>query len=214
MTEHSKIVFYHNPQSRAAMVHWMLEEVGADYETRLVSFDKGEHKSSEFLALNPMGKLPTLVVDGTPITETPAIIAWLADAYPDAGLAPPVGSLERATWYRWLFFGGSCIEPAMVDRMLQRPEPERKGAVGWGSYDDVVDTLEKALDPGPYLLGDTFSAADVYVGSELNWGGMFGAPRLKESAVLKDYVDRVTAREAYKRAEQEDEKLLEESKQG
>ena len=210
MDEHTNrnIVFYHNPHSRAAMVHWMLEEVGADYETRLISFEKGENKSPEFLALNPMGKLPTLVVDDIAITETPAIITWLADAFPGAGLAPAIGSLERATWYRWLFFGGSCIEPAMVDKMMQRPEPERKGAVGWGSYDDVVDTLEKALAPGPYLLGDAFSAADVYVGSELNWGGMFGAPRLKESAILKDYVDRVTSREAYKRAERRDQELL------
>jgi len=202
-----EIVFYHNPQSRAAMVHWMLEEVGAKYETRLISFAKAEHKSPEFLAINPMGKLPTLVVDGTPITETPAIIAWLADAYPAAGLAPALGSLERASWYRWLFFGGSCIEPAMVDQMLQRPAPARKGAVGWGSYNDVIDTLEAALDGRPYLLGETFSAADVYVGSELNWGGMFGAPRLKESETLQAYVHRVTDRPAYKRAAEADQKL-------
>jgi glutathione S-transferase len=201
------IVFYHNPQSRAVMVHWMLEEVGADYETRLISFDKGEHKSPAFLAINPMGKLPAIVVDGTAITETPAIIAWLADAYPDAGLAPPPGSLKRAGWYRWLFFGGSCIEPAMVDQMLQRPEPSRKGAVGWGSYDDVVDTLETTLRDSPYLLGETFTAADLYVGSELNWGGMFGAPRLKESDVLQAYVRRVTDRPAYKRADEADRKL-------
>jgi len=201
------IVFYHNPQSRAAMVHWMLEEVGAVYETRLISFDKGEHKSPAFLAINPMGKLPTIVVEGTPITETPAIIAWLADAYPDAALAPSPDSMDRAAWYRWLFFGGSCLEPAMVDKMLQRPEPTRKGAVGWGSYDDVIDTLETALHHRPYLLGDHFSAADLYVGSELHWGGMFGAPRLKESDVLQAYVQRVTDRPAYKRAADADSKL-------
>jgi glutathione S-transferase len=202
-----KIVFYHNPRSRATMVRWMLEEVGADYETRLLSFEKGEHKSPEFLSINPMGKLPTIVVDGTAVTETPAIIAWLADAYPDAGLAPPPGSVERATWYRWLFFGGSCIEPAMIDQMLQRPAPAQKGAIGWGSYDDVVDTLEAALQSRPYLSGATFSAADLYVGSELNWGGMFGAPRIKDSEILQAYVQRVTGRPAYKRAAAADEKL-------
>ena len=200
----ARIIFYHNPQSRAAMAHWMLEEVGADYETRILSFDRGENKSAEFLAINPMGKVPTILVDGVAISETPAIIAWLADAYPSAGLAPAVGSPERGAWYRWLFFGGSCFEPALIDKMFNRPEPPQKGALGWGSYDDVIDTLEKALDPGPYLLGDRFTAADVYVGSELNWGGMFNAPRIKESPVIQAYVERVTARPAYKRAAEAD----------
>ena len=203
------ITFYHNPQSRAAMAHWMLEEVGADYETKLLSFDKGEHKSAEFLAINPMGKLPTIVVDGTAITETPAIIAWLADAYPEAGLAPPVGSLERGSWYRWLFFGGSCIEPALIDTMLKRPAPEPKAAVGWGSYDEVLDTLERQLDPGPWLLGDTFTAADVYIGSELSWGAMFKAPRLAESPVLSAYIERCRARPAWQRANAADAKRIE-----
>jgi glutathione S-transferase len=204
----SRIIFFHNPQSRAAMVHWMLEEVGADYETRLISFDKGDNKKPEFLKLNPMGKIPTIVVDGTAITETPAIIAWLADAYPKAGLAPAVGSPERGTWYRWLFFGGSCIEPALVDRMFDRPEPPRKGALGWGSYDDVIDTLEKVLSEGPYLVGNSFSAADLYIGSELHWGTMFGAPRLKESNVIANYVARMTDRPAYKRSSEADQALM------
>ena len=116
----SRIVFYHNPQSRAAMVRWMLEECGADYELRHVDLQKGENRRPEFLAINPMGKIPTIVVEGTVITEAPAIIAWLADAHPEAGLAPPVGSTERGAWYRWLFFGGSCIEPAMADEMFKR----------------------------------------------------------------------------------------------
>src|SRR5262245_34474047 len=109
--------FYHNPKSRAAIVHWMLEEVGAEYRIHHIDFEKGDNKRPEFLAINPMGKIPTLVVDGQVITEAPAIIAWLADAYPKAGLAPDVGSLERGAWYRWLFFGGSCFEPALADQM-------------------------------------------------------------------------------------------------
>jgi glutathione S-transferase len=197
------IIFYHNPQSRAAIAHWMLEEVGADYEVRLIDLQKGDNKTPEFLAINRMGKIPALVVGGTVITETPAIIAWLADAYPDAGLAPPPGSAERGTYYRWLFFGGSSFEPAMTDEMFKRPPPERKASLGWGSYDDVIDTIETALRPGPYLLGDTFTAADVYIGSELMWGGMFGAPRLKESAIIGAYVARCTARPAYRRTQDE-----------
>lgn len=193
------VIFYHNPRSRAAIVHWMLEECGIDYEIRPVDLEKGGHKTPEFLAINPMGKIPAIVADGTVITETPAIIAWLADAFPQAGLAPPVGSPERGTWYRWLFFGGSCFEPALLDRMLNRPEPENKMALGWGSYQAVLTALERALDPGPYLLGDGFSAADVYIGAQLNWAMMFGAPGIKDNPVLAGYVERVTARPAYRR---------------
>lgn len=198
----AKLDFYHNPQSRSSTVRWMLEEVGADYQMHPISFEAGDNRKPEFLAINPMGKIPTLVADGTVITETPAIVAWLADAYPAAGLAPAIGSPERGTWYRWLFFGGSCFEPALLDQMLQRPQPERKGMLGWGSYDDVIDTLEKALTPGPWLLGETFSAADVYIGASLAWAGMFGAPRVKESGPIAAYVRRVTERPAYKKANQ------------
>jgi glutathione S-transferase len=208
----SPIIFFHNPQSRAVMAHWMLEEVGADYDMRVVSLEKSENKSAEFLAINPMGKLPTIVVEGTAITETPAIIAWLADAYPAARLAPPIGSPERGSWYRWLFFGGSCIEPAMIDKMFDRPDPPRKGALGWGSYDDVIDTLEEVLDPGPWLVGDAFSAADVYVGSELNWATMFKAPRIAESRILGAYLERIRARPALQRATETNRKLVEAAK--
>lgn len=193
------IIFYHNPRSRSAMVHWMLEEVGANYTIRHVDFEKGDNRTPEFLEINPMGKLPTIVVDGMPITETPAIIAWLADAYPEAKLAPPPGSLERGTWYRWLFFGGSCFEPALLDKMFDRPVPERPGALGWGSYEAVLSTLEKGLDPGPYLLGENFSAADVYIGSELNWAMIFRAPDLESSPLFKRYVERLKARPAFQR---------------
>ena len=195
-----KIVFYHNPQSRAAIVHWMLEEVGAGYEIRHIDFQKGDQKTPEFLALNPMGKIPTILADGTVITEAPAIIAWLADAYPAAGLAPPVGSLERGAYYRWLFFGGSCIEPAIADEMFKRPAPAQPSAVGWGSYDDVIRTVQAGLQPGPFLLGDKFSAADVYIGAELSWAGQFGAPRIKESSVISEYVARCKERPAFLRS--------------
>lgn len=193
-----EIVFYHNPQSRAAMVHFMLEECGASYRIVPIDFSKGENKTPEFLKLNPMGKLPTLVHRGVVVTETPAIIAYLADIFPQANLAPPIGDPARATYYRWLFFGGSCFEPAILDTATKRPAPD-PGMAGYGSYEDVLKTLKAALTPGPWLLGDRYSAADVYLGSELNWAMMFGAPGLKGEKVFDDYVARLTAREAYKK---------------
>lgn len=194
-----EIIFYHNPRSRAQMVHWMLEEAGAPYRIVPIDFEKGEHKTPSFLALNPMGKLPTIVHRGTVVTETAAIIAYLADAFPAAGLAPPPTDPSRGTYYRWLFFGAGCFEPALLDTMLKRPPVEKKMAVGWGSYEDVLATLKQALGNGPYLLGDTFSAADVYVGSEVRWAMMFGAPGLKGEKVFDDYVARLSARPAAQR---------------
>ena len=197
MTE--EIAFYHNPRSRAQMAHWMLEEVGAPYRIVPIDFEKGEHKAPSFLALNPMGKLPTIVHRGVVVTETAAIIAYLADTFPKADLAPAVGDPERGTYYRWLFFGAGCFEPALLDQMMKRPPPEPKAAVGWGSYGEVVATLKTALGKGPYLLGEKFSAADVYVGSEIRWAMMFGAPGLKGEKVFDDYVARLGARPALQR---------------
>jgi len=199
-----QIVFYHNPRSRAAMAHWMLEEVGAPYETVILDFDKGEHKTPKFLAINPMGKLPTIVHRGVVVTETAAIIAYLADAFPQAGLAPATDDPLRGPYYRWLVFGASCFEPALLDKMLKRPEPEMKGAVGWGSYDDVLGALKTALTPGPFLLGERFSAADVYIGSEIGWAMSFGGPGLKGEPVFDDYVARISERPAYQRAAKTD----------
>ena len=195
-----EIIFYHNPQSRAQMAHWMLEEVGAPYRTILIDFEKGENRTPEFLAINPMGKLPTIIHRDTVVTETGAIIAYLADAFPEAGLAPPPGDPKRGTWLRWLFFGAGCFEPALLDRMTARPMPERKGMIGYGSYEEVIAAFQKMLDPGPYILGEKFSAADVYIGAEISWAMMFGAPGLKGNPVFDAYVARVTDRPAYKRA--------------
>lgn len=195
-----EIVFYHNPQSRAQMAHWMLEEVGAQYKTVLVDFAKGENRTPEFLAINLMGKVPTIVHRGVVVTETAAIIAYLADAFPAAQLAPPVGDPSRGAYYRWLFFGAGCIEPALLEKMMNRPPVERKAAVGWGSYEEVVAALKAVLDKGPYLLGDKFSAADIYVGSEIRFAMMFGAPGLKGDKVFDGYVARLSARPAAQRA--------------
>lgn len=198
-----EIAFYHNPRSRSQMAHWMLEEVGAPYRIVPVDFTKNEHKAPAFLALNPMGKLPTIIHRGTVVTETAAIIAYLADAFPKAGLAPAPDDPSRGTYYRWLFFGAGCFEPALLDKMMKRPEVERKSAVGWGSYDDVIAALKTALAGGPYLLGERFTAADVYIGSELRFATMFGAPDLKGERIFDDYVARLSARPAFQRANAE-----------
>ena len=195
-----EIIFYHNPQSRSQMVRWMIEEAGAPHRVVPIDFAKNEHKAPACLALNPMGKLPTIEHRGTVVTETAAIIAYLADTFPQAGLVPAPGEAARGAYYRWLFFGAGCFEPALLDKMMKRPEVERKSAVGWGSYDDVLATLKKALATGPYLLGEKFTAADLYIGSELNFAVMFGAPGLKGEPVIDAYLARLTARPAFQRA--------------
>ncbi len=193
-----EIVFYHNPRSRSQMVHWMLEELGAPYRIVPIDFSTGENRAPAFLAINPMGKLPTIVHRGVTVTETAAIIAYLADAFPDAGLAPARDDPARGTWLRWIVFGASAFEPALLDVMMKRAEVS-KAMVGYGSYDDVLGALETMLDPGPWILGDVFSAADVYVGAELAWALSFGAPGLADRPRLADYIARVTARPAYQR---------------
>ena len=191
------IIFYHNPQSRGRIIRWMLEEVGAPYEVRLIDFKRGAHKSPAFLAVNPMGKLPAIVHRGAVVTECSAICAYLADAFPAAGLAPPSG--ERASYYRWLFFGAGSLEYALVDKMLNRPAPERYTALGYGTFADTLRTLEGALQPGPWLAGEQFTAADVYIGSQIGYAAMLKG--LQPSAALSAYLARCQARPAAKRAE-------------
>jgi glutathione S-transferase len=200
-----QLVFFHNPQSRALIVHWMLEEIGQPYELRLVRFDKGDNRKPEFLAINPMGKLPTLVHNGVVVTEAGAICAYLADAFPSAGLAPAQNDPVRATYLRWMFFGAGCMEPAMVDHLLKRPPVERRSTLGYGSYEDTLNALEKALEPGPFILGERFSAADVYLGSEMQWG--LASKALEPRPAFSAYVGRATARPAHKRVMEQNEKL-------
>jgi glutathione S-transferase len=202
----SEIIFYHNPQSRSRIAHWMLEEVGAHYRVVLVDFEKKEHKKPEFLALNPMGKLPAIVHRGTVVTESGAIVAYLADAFPSAGLAPDLDDPARGTYLRWMFFGAACVEPAVVDRMLSRPAPERKSALGYGSYEDTLDALEKAITPGPFVLGERFSAADVFLGSQLGWGMMTRTIEPRPSFTA--YQQRFMQRPAFQRAMAKNNELL------
>ena len=200
------IVFYHNPMSRARMVHWMLEEVGAPYRIELVDLQKGQQKQPAFLSVNPMGKLPAIVHRGTVITETGAICTYLADAFPAAGLAPRLDEPVRGTYLRWMFFGAGCVDSALIDRMLARPAPERTSALSYGCYEDLVETLEKAITPGPYILQQRFSAADVYIGSQIGFGMM--TKSLEPRPAFQRYLGLLTQRPAYLRFQQQSEQLV------
>jgi glutathione S-transferase len=192
-----EIVLYYNPLSRGRIAHWMLEETGAPYRVELLDFEKGEHKSPTYLALNPMGKIPTVVHRETVVTEAAAICAYLADAFPARKLAPALDDPARGTYYRWLFFGAGCVEPAVMDRMLSRPAAERTSAMGYGTYADTVAALERAITPGPFILGDRFTAADVYISSQIGFGMM--TKSIEPRPAFAAYVQRNSERPAFQR---------------
>jgi glutathione S-transferase len=193
--------FYYNPHSRAAVVHWMLEELGVPYETHVLRFDKGENKSPEFLAINPMGKVPTIKHGDVVVTEGAAICTYLADAFPAAGLAPAIGDPRRGPYLRWLFFSGSCLEPATWDHALKR-EPGKPSMMGYGTFEDTLNAAAGAVAAGPYILGDMFSAVDVVLGSGLMYGMQFGI--IPARPEFTAYTERLKARPAYQRAKAKD----------
>lgn len=192
------LILYHIAPSRSSIVRWMLEEIGEPYELRVLSMDKGEHRQAAYLAVNPMGKVPALEHDGVLITEVSAICCYLADAFPKAGLAPPIGDPRRGPYLKWMFFGPSCIEPAVIDRAFKRAQEPPRGTLGYGDFDTVMDVVAQAVTPGPYLLGDAFSAADIVIGSQLRWGMMFGL--IPQRPEFLPYVERLNGRAALQRA--------------
>ncbi len=194
----NKLVFYTNPQSRGRIAHWMLEEIGLSYETVWLEFGPAM-KTHEYLAVNPMGKVPALKHGSVVVTETAAICVYLADRFPEKNLIPPSTHPARATYFRWMFFGAGPLELAVTAKALDWQVPENKrGFVGFGSYRATIDTLEKALLPGPYICGEQFTAADVYVGSQLGWGMMFGT--IEKHPLFEAYVERLYARPAAQQA--------------
>ena len=199
------LTLYHAAPSRSSIVHWMLEEVGEPYDIHLVSFKKGENRTPEYLAVNPMGKVPAVRHRGVVITEASAICAYLADEFPRAKLNVPVGNPQRGVYLKWLFFGPSCVEPAMMDRAFPRKEEARRAALGYGDFDTVMNVLAKAVAAAPYIMGEQFTAADVVIGSGLRYGMMFKL--LPERPEFKAYVGRLNERPALKRATEEDAKL-------
>jgi glutathione S-transferase len=183
----------------------MLEEIGQAYEVHLLDLGKGEQHKPDYLAINPMGKVPALKHGDAIITEAAAICAYLADAFPQAGLSVPINDPRRGVYLKWLFFGPSCIEPAMTDRAFPRKDEARRAALGYGDFDTLMEVVAKAVAKGPYLMGEQFTAADVVVGSTLRWGMMFNLLPKRQEFV--DYAARLEQRPALKRASELDQKL-------
>ena len=201
-----KLTLYHAAPSRSSIVHWMLEEVGEPYDIHLVSFKKGENLKPEYLAVNPMGKVPALKHGDTVITEASAICTYLADAFPNAKLNVPVGDSRRGTYLKWLFFGPSCLEPAITERAYPRKEAPPRAALGFGDFETVMNVLAKAAGSAkPYLLGEAFTAADVVIGSGLRWGTMFKL--VPERPEFTAYLSRLNERPALQRATAKDRTL-------
>jgi glutathione S-transferase len=182
---------YYNPRSRAVIAKWMLDECGADYEIVPIDFEKREHKTPEFLKINPAGKLPALVDGEAKIFEGAAICLYLADKFPEAKLAPKIGAPERGRYLSLMVYSTSQLEPAMGDHLLgQNTLPQR----GWTDFETARNVIESELGDGPYLFGDWFTAADVMIGSMFIWKRLFGSPA--DGARLEAYVDRLLARPA------------------
>jgi glutathione S-transferase len=200
----AELVFYTNPMSRGQTVRWMLEEVGAPYETQIMGYGTSM-KEEPYLSVNPMGKVPAITHNGNVVTEVAAICCYLADAFPDAGLAPPVD--QRADYYRWIFFTSGPVEAAFSNRSAGwEPTPEKQRMFGYGNYDLAIGTLEKALTGRTYIAGDRFTAADLFVGANVNF--MLQFKMLEPTATFTDYAARMTDRDAYRRAQEIDGKLI------
>ena len=201
-----ELVFYTNPQSRGRLVRWMLEEVGQPYRTEVLDYS-GTMKASAYLAINPMGKVPAITHGDAVVTECAGICAYLADAFPQANLAPPPGHRLRAPYYRWLFFTAGPIEFAVSNKALGfAVPPERERMMGYGNVERALATLEAAVSQSEYLAGDSFTAVDLYVGSHLNFNMMFGT--IDKRPAFERYVARLTARPTFTRARQLDDALM------
>jgi glutathione S-transferase len=193
-----ELVFYTNPMSRGRIVRWMLEEVGQPYRSEVLGYD-GAMKSPDYLAINPMGKVPALKHGETVVTEAAAICAYLADAFPEAALAPPPGDPLRGDYYRWMFFAAGPVETAVMNKAMGLETPAgREIMAGFGSFGRVMDVLENLVTDRDYLVGNSFSAVDVYLGSQIGWGLQFGT--MEKRPAFERYWAHVAARPAYLRA--------------
>lgn len=204
MNPQGLVTFFHSPHSRSGITRAMLEELNVPYDLVVLDLQRGEQRTPDYLSINPMGKVPAVRHHGVLITEQPAVLMYLADAFPDAGLAPANGDPLRGAYLRWMVFYGSCFEPALLDRSFERaPAPQM--SCGYGDYDSVIQTLSAQLERGPWLLGERFTAADVLWGGALNWALMFKL--VPDSEVFRNYAGRVAARPAIRRAMALDEEL-------
>ncbi|MFB0872539.1 MULTISPECIES: glutathione S-transferase family protein [unclassified Sphingobium] len=199
-----ELTLYTNPMSRGQIARWMLEEVGAPYEAVILDYGT-TMKDAAYRAINPMGKVPSIVHNGKVVTECAAICAYLADAFPDAGLAPPL--TERHDYYRWLFFAAGPVEAAVTNRALGFVVPEgRERMAGYGSFDEAIDALERAVTGCAWICGDQFTAADVYVGAQIDWGLSFNS--IPSRPAFEDYAARLRERPAYQRQKEIDTALI------
>lgn len=204
MATADKLVFYHSPNTRSSATMILLDELGAPYELKVLDMKNGEQRASAYLAVNPMGKVPAIVHNGALVTESVAIFIHLADAYPAAGLAPRIGDANRGPYLRWMVYYAACFEPAVVDR-AQKREQAPLGMSPYGDFDTMLKTLTDQLDRGPYILGDTFSAADVLWGTGLTWTTMFGiVPKLP---AIEAYLARLATRPSLARVKAKDAEL-------
>lgn len=204
MKSSRKIKFFHAPNTRSTGVLLLLEELGAPYELQLLNLKAGENRDASYLAVNPMGKVPAIACDGEVVTEQPAVYAYLADLFPEARLAPAFDDTLRGPYLRWLAFYGSSFEPAVIDKSQKR-EPAPRGMNPYGDYDTMLGTLANHLAKGPFLLGATFTAADVLWGTALAWTTKFGL--VPELPPINAYMDRVNSRPALVRGRQKDAEL-------
>ena len=204
MSADRKVTLYHSPNTRSSGSLILLEELGAPYELHVLDMEAGEQREPAYLAINPMGKVPALKHGDALITEQVAIYLYLADLFPEAGLAPPIGDPLRGPYLRWLVFYGTCFEPAIVDRSLKRdPAPPRSSP--YGDYDTVLRTLADQLAKGPYLLGERLSAADILMGNGLIWTMMWKlVPELPEFVA---YTGRLASRPSIARVKAKDGEL-------
>jgi glutathione S-transferase len=209
----SNLTLYHAVPSRSSIARWMLEELDEPYDIHLLSLKAGDNRTPDYLAINPMGKVPALRHGDALITEASAICCYLADEFPQARLNVPVGDARRGPYLKWLFFGPSCIEPAITERAFPRKELASRSALGFGDFDTVMCTLTKATaSAAPYLMGEHFTAADVVIGSALRWGMLFRL--IPERPEFVAYVGRLNERPALKRATEKDAKLQAEQQTG
>lgn len=188
------VTLFHSPQTRSSVALTLLEELGAPYELHLLNMKIGEQRRSTYLAINPLGKVPAIRHRGTLITEQVAIILYLADLFPKAGLAPAIDKPLRGPYLRWMVYYAACYEPALVDRAMKR-EPAPPAMCPYGDFDTMLGTVVDRLASSPYLLGESFSAADLLWGLALQWGTLFKI--VPENSVIADYIKRVTARPSF-----------------
>ena len=197
-----ELIFYTHPQSRGRVVRWMLEELGQPYRTKVLDFAT-TMTAPPYRAINPMGKVPALQHGDAVVTEVAAICTYLADAFPETGLAPPPGSRLRAPYYRWLYFAAGPLEAAASNKAMGFiVPPERERMMGYGNYELTMNTLESAVSQADYLVGNKFSAADVYVGSHIGFGMQFGT--IEKRPAFETYWAGLSARPAWRRGNELD----------